>query len=170
MPLEKVAKLLHFPAPPMPDALTGTKGDGSIEFLINAELSDAALLDEVGAYGLAILYSPQFPRMIAKIGHAYAFAEMDAKLLDTFEKFLPDIILSAPGEDVWRYIGSAGRRRPPPSSNMHELALCSIVQNGAEYLVAKIRLFAHLDGVVYFALVGSRFFNGAPAVADCTHL
>jgi hypothetical protein len=84
-------------------------------------------------------------RSIAKIAHGAAVAELG---LDTFEPFLPDIIL---GHDPYisHYVGSKigkGHKRIA----LHEISLT--LQGG--FIVAQVQLFARLGLRPYIAVVG----------------
>lgn len=88
-------------------------------------------------------------RMLAKIGHAFATAEIAGK----FKPALLDMILSGT-TDAFNHIGGDPYRSGLPSKALHELALGYQRANGKDYVVARIRLFARHQGPVYYVVVG----------------
>jgi hypothetical protein len=94
---------------------------------------------------------PEFIRMIAKIGHAYAVARLGP---NAFSPFLPSIILGEDLSNVVQFIG--GNPTDDPSGrNLHELNLGLFPQDPGLVAVS-IRLFAVLGTPTYFVAVGRR--------------
>ena len=90
-------------------------------------------------------------RMLAKIGHSFAVAELGER---KFRPLLCDLIRK--GEiAALNLIGGApewqGQRK---SKALHEIGLGYQHHNGKTYVVAKIRLFAAHDGPAYYVVVG----------------
>lgn len=100
---------------------------------------------------IASFHPELFARMLGKIGHSFAVAEIG---LDHFKPLLRKAIL---GEEMWNhgyYVG--GEPNPiPPSKYSTELGLRRLRDpKGKEYVVARIRLFGDLGAPVYYAVVG----------------
>jgi hypothetical protein len=90
-----------------------------------------------------------FCRMLAKIGHSFAVAELG---LDGFKPLLPELIRKG-GLEVGPYIGGEPRQ-PPESAALHEISLGRQRAHGKTYIVARIRLLACHGGPIYYAVVG----------------
>jgi hypothetical protein len=92
-----------------------------------------------------------FTRMLAKIGHAYAVAELG---LENFRPLVTEFIRGE-AEDFWRYIGTdvvAPRRAP--SSEPIDLRLGHRRTASGTWLVAGIRIFADFGTPKYHVVVG----------------
>jgi hypothetical protein len=90
-------------------------------------------------------------RMLAKIGHSFAAAELGS---DNFKPLLLDLILKGT-TDLFSHVGGEpDLTRDPPSDAIHELGLGYQRANGKDYVVAKIRLFAKQSGPIYYVVVG----------------
>lgn len=96
-----------------------------------------------------------FARMLAKIGHSYAYAKCGP---DTFEPMLLDLILGR-AENA-SYLVGGDPNGPPPSQPkvMHDIypVACRIEPTGAEYLLVAIRLFAFWGMPRYHVVVGKK--------------
>ena len=99
-----------------------------------------------------------FCRMLAKIAHGFAVAELG---LDSFKPFLPDVILGK-SEFASHYVGGTSEAdiRPPkitnPSTELaHELEGRRVLGPGSLPLVSVlIRLFATIEAPTYEIIVG----------------
>jgi hypothetical protein len=93
-----------------------------------------------------------FARMLAKIGHSYAVAELG---LGGFRSLLTDIILgkSANAPDL---VGGDGSGTPLPETELtlHDVYLQNCERNGIVYVLAAIRLFAFAGMPRYHVVVG----------------
>ena len=90
-------------------------------------------------------------RMLAKIGHALAVAELGK------EKFTPSLLdlITKGNPDYFNHIGGQPDLDIDPTSKaIHELGLGYQRANGKDYVVAKIRLFAKYSGPIYYVVVG----------------
>jgi hypothetical protein len=89
-------------------------------------------------------------RMLAKIGHSFAAAELQC---ERFDPLLADLIRNgnAAASDL---IGGDPDSRISKSNALHELGLGYQRINKKTYVVARIRLFARQGGPVYFVIVG----------------
>jgi hypothetical protein len=88
-------------------------------------------------------------RMLAKIGHSLAMAELGRGL---FKPMLLDLILRDHRDSI-RLIGG-DPELSEPSNALHELGLGYLRVSGNDYVVATIRLFAHQGGPTYYVVVG----------------
>ena len=93
----------------------------------------------------------RFSRMLAKIAHSFAVAERG---IDSFTPLLPELILGrydTPSYLVGRIMGSP---IVPPDGLLHHLFLEYIrTDDGSEFLVANIRLFAILNTPHYHVVI-----------------
>jgi len=95
-------------------------------------------------------------RMLGKIGHAFAAAELGT---DRFKPALIDMILNGV-PDYFNHIGGEPELARNPTSNaLHEIGLGYQRVNGKDYVVAKIRLFANHMGPIYYVVVGESLEN-----------
>jgi hypothetical protein len=96
-----------------------------------------------------------FARMLAKIGHSYAFAKCG---IDTFKPMLLDFILGRT-ENASYLVGGDGSGPPPDQPHsLHDIfpVACRVEPSGAEYLLIAIRLFAFIGMPRYHVVVGKK--------------
>ncbi|QXE07165.1 HNH endonuclease [Paraburkholderia sprentiae WSM5005] len=93
-------------------------------------------------------------RMLAKIAHSYAVAELG---ITGFTSFLIDIILGTDTRHLSHYVGGT-RDVPPLSDKGYEIKLTTVESVGLlPYLVVKIRLLSDVNGMPeYWVVVGER--------------
>jgi hypothetical protein len=91
-------------------------------------------------------------RMLAKIAHSYAVAELG---LDGFKPCLQKIILGTDIRHLAHYVGGT-REIPPRSNDVYEIGLTTIQSTGNRpYLMATIRLLSDVQGMPeYWVVVG----------------
>ena len=96
----------------------------------------------------------QFYRLIAKIAHSFAVAELGF----TFEPYLINLIEEQPPLFASHLVGGGLGDDPPPSDDLHEIDFASSIDGpvGDELLMVRVRLFANLGGPNHYAVVGSR--------------
>jgi hypothetical protein len=97
--------------------------------------------------------SDTFGRLLAKIGHAFAVAEIG---LDHFVPLLTSVIVGAGPYDIDlnKYVGS-GLADDGPSNNQHEVELIKRKNyQGEALLVARIRLFSAQNMPTHYVVVG----------------
>ena len=159
--------LVLLPLLPMPDELagrttTGERGakarhlwirgasfrDGIIPHLeaLAAELN-VAEIEPTGT-----LRVPEFLQMLAKIGHAFAVAEMGT---GSFSPFLIPMICEADTSNSVQYIGGL-QRSEPATNDVHELSFSSHACGRSDIVAVRIRLFAALEAPTYYVAVGRR--------------
>jgi hypothetical protein len=147
--------LILFPLLDMPDELsgkttTGERGavvrqlwiraasfrDGIIPHLeaLAAELKVAAI-EPTGTVS-----APEFFRMLAKIAHAFAVAEMGT---GSFSPFLSSMICDSDTSNSAQYIGGL-QHQEPATTGVHELSFGSHTSDRADIVTVRIRLFAAL--------------------------
>ena len=93
-------------------------------------------------------------RMLAKIAHSYAVAELG---INGFTPLLLDIIMGADTRYLPHYIGGT-RDLPPVSDKVYEINLTTVASGkGVPYFVVKIRLLSDVSGMPeYWVVVGER--------------
>ena len=87
-----------------------------------------------------------YARMLAKIGHAYAWA----KLGHEFKPILNDLILNKPQDFPIDVIGGT-MELPAHGTQLHEIEL---LPEWEGYLVVRLRLFSALQMPIYYVVVG----------------
>jgi hypothetical protein len=93
-----------------------------------------------------------FGRMLAKIAHSYAVAEMG---LDSFTPFLCGIITGIKPYLLSHYIGSQLVTTDEPI-DLHEISFDTSGLDQGRYLVVKVRLFAPYKTPRHLVVVGER--------------
>ncbi len=93
----------------------------------------------------------EFFQLLAKIGHAYAVAEIG---LSHFSPLLVDLILGR-DDHLGHHIGTETKNPGGNTTKLHTLALTSARDaNGDELIVVNVRLFARLSAPPYHVVVG----------------
>ena len=100
-------------------------------------------------------------RMLTKIAHSYAVAELGWEAFHQFAPLLPDVILEK-SNLVSHVIGRVGDS-DGSGAELHALCCYSIVLNGMEYLVVDVALFAMMKAPIFRVVVGER-----PALSGLT--
>jgi hypothetical protein len=112
-----------------------------------------AIFERLGAKGFAVdIDSLALSRLVAKISHAFAVAEIG---LNGFTPILPPLIL---GQNTnWsHFVGGTEISIPPRTPiEMHSILLEINEPDDARRLVANVRLFSRYGGATYQAIVGS---------------
>jgi hypothetical protein len=94
----------------------------------------------------------EFVRMLAKIAHGYAVAEMG---IDSFDPFLIPIIRDGDTSNTIQYIGGM-EREEPPSAVLHQIALGNWSGPLQGLVTVRLRLLAVLGTPTYWIVVGRR--------------
>jgi hypothetical protein len=148
-----------------PTMLSGEQPDGNFRFTtVRFQRTSVALDELVKARGavdseIALSIKPrQFSRVLAKIAHSYAVAQLG---LDGFRPLLLDLIHKRNVEKAPELIGCETQTPPAASGVVHEL---SLLPNRC-YVAVRIRLFAStsVDGVampVYLVVAGRPLSSG----------
>jgi hypothetical protein len=89
-----------------------------------------------------------YGRMLAKIAHSYAAAELGC---GNFHPFLVHIIRGVKPYYLPHFIGS-GIGKEPPFTDLHQIELTDVA--GESFVVVKIRLFANRDTPTHYVVVG----------------
>jgi hypothetical protein len=95
--------------------------------------------------------APEFFRMLAKIGHAFAVAEMG---MGSFSPFLASMICDADTSSSARYVGGLPHTEPA-AVEIHERSFSS-PSSRPDIVAVRIRLLAALETPTYFVAVGRR--------------
>jgi hypothetical protein len=94
------------------------------------------------------LQARQFGRMLAKIAHGYAVAELG---LDGFRPTLLDIILNDDPQFIGRHVGGA-LDDSPASDELHEIKVDDFFAR--RWVVVEVRLFANRGMPTYWVVAG----------------
>lgn len=102
-----------------------------------------------------------FGRMLGKIAHAFAYAEIGPK---KFRPCLQGLILQGhPRQEFW--IGEDLNELREPDDTLYDLRLCEyLCRNGARFLAVRVRLLGFLGTPNYLVAVGSYIGRGTPQV------
>jgi hypothetical protein len=115
-----------------------------------------------------VSFNPSFDiihlgRMLAKIAHAYAVAELG---MHNFRPLLLDIILNRPPLYVAHYVGGIRDVEPPMGNDLHEISIDKSELGGGRYVVVKIQLFADRKLPVYYVVAGELPENSKEVAGD----
>jgi hypothetical protein len=161
---EKYPFLILFPYFSMPEILSkgvdlACKGAATDRFWIRGASPSyifkdllEQLVHELGVYSIKPEGKAQVSeccQMLAKIGHAFAVAELG---IDSFHPFLIPHIIRSELSDCDKFIGGRGEDEVV-SSELHELSLVGGPDH--EFVVVRIRLLARLGTPTYFLVVGA---------------
>jgi hypothetical protein len=105
----------------------------------------------IGGFSSPILDQHALVRMLAKIGHSFAVAELT---LDLFKPALTGLIRFGDMAASKFVAGIFDGTRERASEALHELALGYQRMKGKTYVVARVRLFAKFGGPTYSVIVG----------------
>jgi hypothetical protein len=94
--------------------------------------------------------APEFFRLMAKIAHAFAMAELGKS---AFSPFLRPMICEADTSNSRQYIGGF-EHTEPATGELHELSIWSHRRGEADIVVVRIRLLASLETPTYHVAVG----------------
>jgi hypothetical protein len=157
--------LVLFPLLQMPDELSGRTTSGERGAVVQhlwiraASFRDriiphldalAAELNVAAIEPTATVSAPEFFRMLAKIAHAFAVAEMG---LGSFAPFLTSMICDADTSNSVQYIGGLPHA-VPAAVGLHDLSFGSC--DRPDIVAVRIRLLAVLETPTYFVAVGRR--------------
>jgi hypothetical protein len=159
--------LILFPFLEIPDELAGFTREGDrgakVQILwirgvsfrdgVTAHLEKlAAALHVSEIMPTATVSAPDFFRLLAKVAHAFAIAELG---MDAFDPCLIPLIRDGTTSNSVQYVGGM-RQEDPPSAELHELSL--IPWNGRlrNIVTVKVRLLSVLGTPTYFIVVGRR--------------
>lgn len=145
--------LLTFLMPP-PGLLDGREPQESIT--LEPRLITSQRPDETYTEWRASLVSQPwaFLRMLAKIAHAFAVAELGWEKFDTFTPLLKEIILDTSAY-VSHFIGRVADSDGAPKV-LHWLHGHLIAQGNREYFVVDVSLFTSMKAPVFRVVVGER--------------
>jgi hypothetical protein len=159
--------LILFPNLNMPDELSGavTENDRDAKvrqlWIRAASFRDgiiphlnrlAAFLNVAEIEPTAQFVAPPFFRMLAKIAHAFASAELGQ---GSFAPFLLPMIVEADTSNCVQFVGGIPTTEAA-GNELHELSLVSGEESSARVVVARIRLLSVLETPTYFVVTGRR--------------
>jgi hypothetical protein len=138
--------------PPNVDGPGGTPGAFRVTVVrIKHDEKELFRKYRIGAFATPYWDNHMLCRMLAKIGHSFAAAELTLK---NFSPLLTDLIRKGDMPSM-RFIGCDAERpiRPSPDA-LHVLELGYQRFSNKTYVVARIRLFANYDSPTYLVIVG----------------
>ena len=91
-----------------------------------------------------------FCRMLCKIAHAYAIAELG---FGSFRPELTDFIRGKILHQAWHWIGS-NTANPPPEQRLHDIKWSVPTVAGRVYVMVSLRLFSFIGAPQYHIVVG----------------
>lgn len=94
-----------------------------------------------------------YGRMLAKISHSYAAAELGC---GNFHPFLVHVIRGIRPYYLPYFIGSDLIRNKPPSDDLHDISLDDSIPAAEAFVVVKLRLFANRNTPTHFIVVGRK--------------
>lgn len=131
----------------------GKAANGAVAAVLRYDEKTLSRKYGVTGFASAIWDNQMFCRMLAKIGHAFAVAELGSsgrmfspKLLDLIVHGKINAMNLIGGPPVWEVL--------PPSQALHEVSLGYQKLGMRTYLVARVRLFARHGGPPYYVVVG----------------
>jgi hypothetical protein len=150
--------LIMFPSFTFPGAgiLEGRAPEIDISYQINMHRVDGQPVEfcrQHGAVETPMIYPMAFLRMVAKIAHAYAVAELG---LGSFKPFLLDLILCRIQELNFglQWIGCEPIA-PRPTADLFSLSYSKcILEGGERYVIVHLRLFPFFSTPLYHVVVG----------------
>jgi hypothetical protein len=92
-----------------------------------------------------------FARMLAKIAHSYAVANLG---LNAFTPLLPDLILGKSAVAPWLVGGDTSGSVPATQQDLHSVYLQNCMTAGVEYTLVAVRLFGFVGMPRYHVVVG----------------
>jgi hypothetical protein len=159
--------LILFPLLQMPDELSGhttsgERGAAAKQFWIRgASFRDGIMphletlateLNVAEIMPAANFSVPEFFRMLAKIAHAFATAEMG---MSSFSPFLAPMICQADTSNSVQYIGGL-QNAEPATAEIHELSFGSHMFDRPDIVAVRLRLLSALETPTYYVAVGRR--------------
>lgn len=159
--------LVLLPILDLPDAISGKRTEGErgakvrTLWVRGASFRDGlfehmdGLAAELGVAMIeptATFSAPEFIRMLAKVAHGFAVAELG---LDAFTPFLLPIIKDNDTSGTVEYVGGVTRNEPA-ASELHGLSIIRHPSISQDLVVVRIRLFACLGTPTYAVAVGRR--------------
>ena len=157
--------LILFPFLEMPDELTGVTREGDRGAKVqNLWIRGASFRDGVTAHleklaaalhvseimPTATVSAPDFFRLLAKIAHAFAVAELG---LDAFDPYLIPLIRDGATSNSVQYVGGM-HHEEPPTPHLNELSLIPRSGRPRDTVTVKVRLLSALGTPSYFIVVG----------------
>jgi hypothetical protein len=115
----------------------------------NEEVRKFAPGDKDG-FRIAPMNVDAYCRMLAKIAHSYAVAELGP---NSFRPVLREFIRGKILEQAWHWIGS-DTAVPPAEQHLHDIQWSAPTVNGINYVMVSLRLFSFIGSPRYHLIVG----------------
>ena len=148
-----IFSMLHFPPPAFVPAHVGPGRNivGAVTAVLKYDKKALYRKYRINEFATAYWDSQMFTRMLAKIAHSLAVAEIGR---DAFKPLLLDLICKGDVLAMGLVGGTPFDTPLRKSQALHELELGFQRANGVSYVVARIRLFARYNGPQYHVVVG----------------
>jgi hypothetical protein len=114
-----------------------------------SDISEPVTSKKLKSFATPSLDLHSFCRMLAKIGHSYASAEL---MPGAFSPLLLDLILRD-SKDVFHLVGGYSGEPDPPVKEPYLISMETSTVFDNTYLVAKIRPFANVEGSPHYRIV-----------------
>jgi hypothetical protein len=173
IPIENHPSALIMPVMPPPNAYIRVRETEDLPPALAVSLTPMGqdIMERAKRLGVDInltrgLSALEFYRLIAKIAHSFAMAELGP----TFSPYLINLIETNPPMFASHLIGSGLGDPPPPSDRLHEIEFAPSLDGpvGDELIQVRIRLFANLGFANHYAIVGSRSRDKQGSVSSPT--
>jgi hypothetical protein len=154
LPFDTAPIILMMPVYDLPTALGGPAPGQPRKWsawVRPLRLDASALSRYGGSIGTQPLHQPSFHRMLAKIAHSMAVAEIG---LACFRPFLLEIILGQ-NKETHQFVGGYLEGRPE-LQHRHEITTMARECGEATLIIAEIRLFADVGAPTYVVVVGEQ--------------
>jgi hypothetical protein len=142
---------------PAPGIIEGIPPNNNMEGLLVAKFIESEVRKHTEPEGqrvkLGAVSVMEFSRMLAKIGHSYAIAELGEQ---AFRPILSDLILGRSTTPSYWVGGDASEEPPTTEPLLHRIYLQNCVTSGIEYVLVAIRLFAFAGMPRYHVVVGEK--------------
>jgi hypothetical protein len=138
----------------LPGVVVGRDPNNDIKIEVLARIDEKEFRkfapDDKQGFRIAPMDVDSYCRMLAKIAHAYAIAELGSY---SFRPVLGDFIRGKPLTQAWHWIGS-DTAVPPPEQCLHDIQWHVPTINGVNYVMVSIRLFSFIGSPRYHIIVG----------------
>jgi hypothetical protein len=139
---------------PLPGLLIGRDPNAGIDIEAVAKISEEEFRKfapgDKDGFLIARTDIEAYCRMLAKIAHSYAVAELGEA---AFRPVLREFIRGKPLEHAWHWIGS-DTATPPPEQRLHDIQWLASTVNGFNYVMVSLRLFSFIGSPRYHIIVG----------------
>jgi hypothetical protein len=152
-PMEFPFVFMAYKFPP-PGLVIGRDPDAGIKYEVMARISKEEFQKfapgDKDGFKIAQINVDAYCRMLAKIAHSYAVAELG---WNSFRPVLAEFICGKVLERGWHWIGG-DTELPPPEQHLHDIKWGALTVNGTNYVMVSLRLFSFIGSPRYDIVVG----------------